>query len=103
VKRLIAILLFSVVLSAQSLVVISGARVVDGTGAPARVATVVIRAAPFTPGGAWHTVKIPFATLRRRAAGAGPWDAKDARALLFELGGPAGSSVWMELDNVRFY
>ena len=60
-------------------------------------------AAPFTPGGAWQTVKIPFASLRRRAAGAGPWDAKDARALLFELGGPAGSSVWMELDNVRFY
>ena len=60
-------------------------------------------AAPFTPGGAWQTVKIPFASLRRRAAGSGPWDAKDARALLFELGGPAGSSVWMELDNVRFY
>jgi imidazolonepropionase-like amidohydrolase len=60
-------------------------------------------AAPFTPGGAWQTVKIPFASLRRRAAGAGPWDAKDARAVLFELDGPAGSSVWMELDNVRFY
>ena len=60
-------------------------------------------AAPFTPGGAWQTVKIPFASLRRRAANAGTWDAKDARALLFELGGTAGSSVWMELDNVRFY
>ena len=52
---------------------------------------------------AWQTVKIPFASLRRQAAGAGAWDANDARALLFELGGPAGSSVWMELDNVRFY
>ena len=60
-------------------------------------------AAPFTPGGAWQTVKIPFASLRRRAANAGAWDAKDARAVLFELGGNAGSSVWMELDNVRFY
>ena len=60
-------------------------------------------AASFTPGGAWQTVKIPFASLRRRAANAGVWDAKDARALLFELGGIAGSSVWMELDNVRFY
>jgi len=60
-------------------------------------------AAPFTPGGTRQTVKIPFASLRRRAANAGTWDAKDARALLFELGGTAGSSVWMELDNVRFY
>jgi uncharacterized cupredoxin-like copper-binding protein len=60
-------------------------------------------AAPFTAGGVWQTVKIPFASLRRRAANAGTWDAKDARALIFELGGIAGSSVWMELDNVRFY
>jgi hypothetical protein len=60
-------------------------------------------AAPFTPGGVWQTVKISFANLRRRAANAGTWDAKDARALIFELGGTAGSSVWMEFDNVRFY
>jgi hypothetical protein len=60
-------------------------------------------AAPFTAGGVWQTVKIPFASLRRRAANSGTWDAKDARALIFELGGTAGSSVWMELDNVRFY
>jgi imidazolonepropionase-like amidohydrolase len=60
-------------------------------------------AAPFTPGAEWQTVKIPFASLKRRAADAGSWDAKDARALLFELGGTAGSSVWLELDNVRFY
>ena len=44
-KRLIAVLLFSVVLCAQPPVVILGARVVDGTGAPARAATVVIRGA----------------------------------------------------------
>ena len=44
-KRLTAILLFSVVLCAQPPVVIRGARVVDGTGAPARVTTVVIRGA----------------------------------------------------------
>ena len=60
-------------------------------------------AAPFTPSGTWKRVKIPFASLRRRAANAGTWDAKDARALLFELGGTAGSSVWMELDNLRLY
>lgn len=60
-------------------------------------------AAEFTPTAVWQTVKIPFADLRRRAAGAGPWDPKDARTLLFELSGPAASSVWVELDNVRFY
>jgi hypothetical protein len=60
-------------------------------------------AAPFTPSSVWQTVKIPFTALRRRAANTGSWDAKDARALLFELSGSTGSSVWMELDNVRFY
>jgi hypothetical protein len=60
-------------------------------------------AAAFTLSGTWQTVKVPFASLRRRANNAGTWDAKDARALLFELGGTAGSNVWMELDNVRFY
>ena len=60
-------------------------------------------AAGFAPGVEWQTVEIPFASLRRRAAGAGPWGLKDARTLIFELGGTAGSSVWMELDNVRFY
>jgi hypothetical protein len=48
-------------------------------------------------------VKIPFADLHRRADNAGSWEAKDARAVLFELAGTAGSSVWLELDNVRFY
>src|ERR1035438_7966754 len=60
-------------------------------------------ASPFTPGAEWQTVKIPFASLKRRTANADPWDAKDARSLFFELAGTAGSSVWMELDNVRFY
>ncbi|MCX6626935.1 MAG: CIA30 family protein [Candidatus Solibacter sp.] len=60
-------------------------------------------AAEFTPGGPWQAVKVPFASLRRRAANSGSLDLKDARALLFELRGTAGSSVWMELDNVRFY
>jgi imidazolonepropionase-like amidohydrolase len=60
-------------------------------------------AALFTPGAEWQTVKIPFADLHRRADNAGSWDAKDARAVLFELAGTAGSSVWLELDNVRFY
>jgi hypothetical protein len=60
-------------------------------------------AAPFVAGAEWHTVQVPFASLRRRAANGGSLDLKDVRALLFELGGTAGSSVWLELDNVRFY
>jgi len=44
VKGLIGVLLFCVGLWAQpSAIVIRGARVVDGTGAPARLMTVVIR------------------------------------------------------------
>ena len=171
-KCLIGLLLLSAGLWAQPpAVVIRGARVVDGTGAPARLLTVVIRgtkieavaadaaapagarvidaagqtltpgaispadvsgfagvsfevrgeaagrllmqtyrvrntdayAAPFTIGADWQTLKIPFASLKRRTANAGSWDATDGRVLLFELAGSAGSSVWMELDNVRFY
>jgi len=49
----------------------------------------------------WHTVQVPFAELKRRAAST--WDSRDVRALLFELNGPARAGVWMELDNVRFY
>jgi imidazolonepropionase-like amidohydrolase len=60
-------------------------------------------AAPFNPSEKWQTVRIPFAGLRRGAEKVAPWDGKDARALLFELGGTAGSSVWLELDNVRLY
>ena len=43
-RRLFPLLLFSFALGAQpAAIVIRGARVVDGTGAPAREATVVIR------------------------------------------------------------
>src|SRR6266545_4015971 len=45
-KRVFSLLLFSLSLLAQSApIVIRGARVVDGTGSPAREATVVIRGA----------------------------------------------------------
>ena len=60
-------------------------------------------AAPFTPGAEWQTVKIRFTSFKQRSAKPGLWDATDARALLIELAGAPGSSVWMELDNVRFY
>ena len=58
-------------------------------------------AAPIAITGEWQTVKIPYAQLKRRAGGT--WDGKDARALLFEISGAAGTAAWMELDNVRFY
>jgi hypothetical protein len=59
-------------------------------------------AAPFTPTATWQTVKIPFATMKRRAAGAA-WDSKDARSLLIELSAPAAAPAWLEIDNLRFY
>jgi imidazolonepropionase-like amidohydrolase len=57
----------------------------------------------FTPTGEWQTVKIPFAGLTRKTEGGPSWTGKDARALLFELSGTAGSKTWLELDNVQFY
>jgi imidazolonepropionase-like amidohydrolase len=58
--------------------------------------------APFKPSGAWQKVKIPFASLKRRAEGAA-WDPKDARSLLIELSAPGASNAWLEIDNLRFY
>jgi hypothetical protein len=58
--------------------------------------------APFPMGAEWKTVKIPFAELRRKTA-TSVWDAKDGRALYFDLSASPSASAWMELDNVRFY
>jgi len=52
------------------------------------------QAAPFTLLPEWQTVKIPLETLKNPTA---------MRALAFELSGAPESTVWMELDNVRFY
>ena len=57
--------------------------------------------ASFTPAGEWQTVKIPFSALTRRREGA--WSGKDARAILIELSGAAGTKTWLELDNVMFW
>jgi len=52
--------------------------------------------APVPATGEWQTLKIPFAE--------GPaWNPKAARAVALELAGDAGASVWLEVDNVRFY
>ncbi|HWC98466.1 MAG TPA: amidohydrolase family protein [Candidatus Sulfopaludibacter sp.] len=59
--------------------------------------------APFSVTGEWQTVRIPFASLQRRAADAGAWTRNDARSLLFELSAAAGAGAWLELDNVKLY
>jgi amidohydrolase family protein len=60
-------------------------------------------AAPFEASAEWQPVKIPFSALRRKAEGAKAWTGRDLRALLFELSGPAGSGIWLELGNVHFF
>ncbi len=59
--------------------------------------------APFSATGEWQTIRVPFASLRRRAADAGPWARNDARSLLFELSAAPQANAWLELDNVKFY
>ena len=58
-------------------------------------------AAGFPVTSEWETVRVPFADFKKRAVAT--WNGKDTRALLFELSGPTGSGVWLELDNLRFY
>jgi hypothetical protein len=60
-------------------------------------------ASPVAAVAAWRKIKIPFASLRRRAGGAAPLHLRDWRALVFEIAGPAGSGAWLEIDNVGFY
>jgi hypothetical protein len=60
-------------------------------------------ASPFAASGAWRKIKIPFASLRRRAPGAEPGTLRDWRALVFEITGPAGAGAWLEIDNVGLY
>jgi hypothetical protein len=48
-----------------------------------------------------QTVRVPFASLKRRVEGS--WSAQDARSLLLEVAGPARAGVWVEVDNLRLY
>jgi hypothetical protein len=50
--------------------------------------------APFTAGGKWRSVRIPFAAN---------WDVTGLLMLQFEIARKAGERAWLELDNVRFY
>ncbi|SPE33485.1 Amidohydrolase [Candidatus Sulfopaludibacter sp. SbA3] len=59
--------------------------------------------APFSAAAEWQTIRIPFATLHRRAADTDSWTRNDARAFLFELSAAAQTSAWLELDNVKLY
>jgi hypothetical protein len=60
-------------------------------------------ASPFAASAGWRKIRVPFTSLRRRAAGAAPWNPRDVRALVFEIAGPAGSGAWLEIDNVGLY
>jgi imidazolonepropionase-like amidohydrolase len=60
-------------------------------------------ASPFSVATEWGKIRIPFATLRRKATGAQPWNPRDVRAVLFEIAGPAGSAAWLEIDNIGLY
>jgi hypothetical protein len=59
--------------------------------------------APFPATADWKTEKIDFSSLTRKDGPAVPWTGTDLRDLVFELSGPAGSSEWLEIDNLRFY
>jgi hypothetical protein len=58
---------------------------------------------PFSATAEWQTIRVLFASLRRRAADAGPWTRSDARSVIFELSAAAEKGAWLELDNVKFY
>jgi imidazolonepropionase-like amidohydrolase len=52
----------------------------------------------------WQTVSIDFSSLTQAGARtAVTWTGDDLLMLSFEVARPAGSFVWLELDNVRFY
>jgi len=60
-------------------------------------------AAPFSVAGDWQSIRIPFTSMRRKPDGGPGWNPHDVRALAFELAGPAGAGVWLELDNLKLY
>lgn len=60
-------------------------------------------AAPVAAGGQWQTVKVPFSELKSAGREDGVWTGKNLRIVGFELSGAPQSTVWLELDNIRFY
>ena len=51
--------------------------------------------AGFTVSGMWQTVHIPLGKTPE-------WNPRDVRSVSFELAGPAGAAVWLDIDNVKF-
>jgi imidazolonepropionase-like amidohydrolase len=60
--------------------------------------------AAFKADSQWQTVSIDFSSLTQAGGRtAVNWKGDDLLMLSFEIARPAGSFVWLELDNVRFY
>jgi imidazolonepropionase-like amidohydrolase len=60
--------------------------------------------AAFKADSQWQTVSVDFSSLTQAGGRtAVKWKGDDLLMLNFEIARPAGSFVWLELDNVRFY
>jgi imidazolonepropionase-like amidohydrolase len=60
--------------------------------------------AAFKADSQWRTVSIDFSSLTRAwARTTMKWTGDDLLMLSFEIARPAGSFVWLELDNLQFY
>lgn len=59
--------------------------------------------AEFSANAKWSTVQISFDKLPRKNAARLPWNSTNVLELIVELSGPADTTGWLELDNVRFY
>ncbi|MDQ6676111.1 MAG: CIA30 family protein [Acidobacteriota bacterium] len=58
--------------------------------------------AGFTASGHWQTVKIPFSAFQAEK-GQAVWTGRDLTLAGVELARPAGQTVWLELDQVKFW
>jgi imidazolonepropionase-like amidohydrolase len=60
--------------------------------------------APFKAGPQWQNLRIDFSALSQTDAKTPvKWTGDDLLTLSFEIARSAGSFVWLEIDNVRFY
>lgn len=58
--------------------------------------------ARIAPSGEWHTVRLPFAEIKR-AKQISAWDGRDLVSLVFEMSGAPETTSSLELDNLAFY
>lgn len=59
--------------------------------------------AQFNADSEWKTIRIEFAALKQESGGEAKWTGTDLLMLSFELAQQAGTTGWLELDNIRFY